>query len=102
MEQSDGDRGGGYHWSEWAASLCLGAVLAALLLKVHPGGAEPHPAPVVGELSFSGAGKSGDFLLVLTLAAGSLGALALIAACRRWSRKRNSRAVGGSRAEDHP
>ncbi|WP_193180968.1 hypothetical protein [Nisaea sediminum] len=67
------------HWSEWAASLCLGAAVAALLQKVHVGGPETHPSPVVGELTFSGAGKGGDFLLVWAFAAGTLGAFAAIA-----------------------
>ncbi|MBO6562574.1 MAG: hypothetical protein JJ959_18655 [Nisaea sp.] len=72
----------GFHWSEWAASLCLGAVVAAISLNFHAGGPETHPAPVVGELTFSGAGKGGDFLLVWAFAAGTLGALAAMAVLR--------------------
>jgi len=83
MEQSGREIGGGSHWSEWAASFCLGAVIAALGLAFHAGGPEPHPAPVVGELTFSGAGKGGDFLFVWLFAAGTLGGFAAISFCRR-------------------
>ncbi|WP_420405137.1 hypothetical protein [Nisaea sp.] len=85
MHRGGRDIEGGSHWSGWAASLCLGAVIAALGLTLHDGGPEAHPAPVVGELTFSGMGKESDFLLVWLLVAGTLGAFALIGRCRSWA-----------------
>jgi len=66
----------GLHWSEFAAALCVGLAFAAFSVVLFPVAPEPHPAPVVGELTFSGAGKRLDFLFVWLAVAGTITAFA--------------------------
>lgn len=68
-------------WSEVAAALCLGGAIAAVFAQT--GGPEPHPSAVVGELTFSGGGKHGDFRFVWTLIAGAFAGYGLVALCGR-------------------
>lgn len=72
MAVPDNEAQAGLHWGEGAAALCVGAAIAAFAVAQVPAASEPHPALVVGELTFSGAGKRLDFLFVWLMTAGSL------------------------------
>lgn len=82
MTVPDNEAQAGLQWGEGAAALCLGVAFAAFAVTQMPAAPEPHPALVVGELTFSGAGKRLDFLFVWLMTAGSLAAYFGIAQVR--------------------
>lgn len=82
MALSDSEAAAGLHWSEFAAALCVGMAFAAFSVVLFPAASEPHPALVVGELTFSGAGKRLDFLFVWLAVAGTIAAFAGIVQVR--------------------
>ncbi len=68
----------GFSWQFGLAAMVLGAAGSSLAASLAGGGPVPHPAPVVGELTYFGRGKAGDFAFVYaSLVFGCLSYLAL-------------------------